>query len=205
MVWVRNCIQLLMTPNKPTKTFKNKKYYHDYVRQRNKKKTTPSGGCELSKGKWLKNLKLKAQYSSCLDFKWSCPVYYSVNLVCVRVIQQSTFEPEHDNNIYMYKQIDLCAKLRLRSAWSESLLSAWRMAGSVATHTGWRPRLIWVFAERTFYFVGFVMLQFISFTLVSECTYSLQNRKHWIGSKICLQNFSTSFPTKSISHLISVP
>ena len=50
--------------------------------------------------------------------------------------------------------------------WSESLLSAWRKLGSLATHwvhsehsdqTGWMPRLIWVFAGRTCHFVGFVM------------------------------------------------
>ena len=44
------------------------------------------------------------------------------------------------------------------SVWSESSLSAWRYLGSLATHsthsedsdqTGWRPRLIWVFAQRT--------------------------------------------------------
>ena len=42
--------------------------------------------------------------------------------------------------------------------WSESLLSAWRKLGSLATHwaqsedsdqTGWMPRLIWVFAGHT--------------------------------------------------------
>ena len=44
------------------------------------------------------------------------------------------------------------------SVWSESLLSAWRNLGSLATHwdnsedsdqTGRMPKLIWVFAERT--------------------------------------------------------
>ena len=48
--------------------------------------------------------------------------------------------------------------LGIRPVWSESLLSAWRKFGSLATHwahsedsdqTGWMPRLIWVFAERT--------------------------------------------------------
>ena len=58
----------------------------------------------------------------------------------------------------------LCAQRRLRSAWAsaqsdQSSLSAWRKLGSLATHwahseesdqTGRMPRLIWVFAERTF-------------------------------------------------------
>ena len=48
--------------------------------------------------------------------------------------------------------------LGIRPVWSESLLSAWRKIGSLATHwvhsedsdqTGWMPRLIWVFAGRT--------------------------------------------------------
>ena len=54
--------------------------------------------------------------------------------------------------------------------WSESLLSAWRKLGSLATHlsasedsdqTGRMPRLIWVFAGRTCHFVGFVMRRLI--------------------------------------------
>ena len=54
-----------------------------------------------------------------------------------------------------------------RPVWSESSLSAWRTLGSLATHwahsedfdqTRRMPRLISVFAERTCYFVGFVML-----------------------------------------------
>ena len=48
--------------------------------------------------------------------------------------------------------------LGIRPVWSESLLSAWRKLGSLATQwahregsdqTGWMPRLIWVFAGRT--------------------------------------------------------
>ena len=64
------------------------------------------------------------------------------------------------------------AKTQIRLAicpvWSESSLSAWRRFGSLTTHkvpskesdpTGWMPRLIWVFAGCTGYFVGFVVLQ----------------------------------------------
>ena len=59
--------------------------------------------------------------------------------------------------------------LGIRPAWSESLLSAWRNAGSLATYlaqseysdqSGRMPRLIWVFPGRAGHFVGFVMLRF---------------------------------------------
>ena len=52
----------------------------------------------------------------------------------------------------------VCAQRKLRSAWAESSLSAWRKPGSLATHwahsedsdqTRRMPRLIWVFAGRT--------------------------------------------------------
>ena len=52
--------------------------------------------------------------------------------------------------------------LGIRPVWSESLLSAWRNLGSLATHwvhskdsdqTGWMPRLIWVFTGCTGQFV----------------------------------------------------
>ena len=54
----------------------------------------------------------------------------------------------------------VCAQRRLGSAWAsaESLVSAWRNFGSLATHwvhsedsdqTGRMPKLIWVFARRT--------------------------------------------------------
>ena len=55
--------------------------------------------------------------------------------------------------------------LGIRPVWSESSLSAWRKLGSLAIHwaysensdqTGRIPRLIWVFAEHTCHFVGFV-------------------------------------------------
>ena len=57
--------------------------------------------------------------------------------------------------------------LGIRQVWSESLLSAWRYSGSLATdlahsedtdQTRWMPRLIWIFDGRTYHFVGFVML-----------------------------------------------
>ena len=54
----------------------------------------------------------------------------------------------------------------IHPVWSESLLLTWRKLGSLATHwmhsedsdqTGRMPRLIWVFAERTCHFAGFVV------------------------------------------------
>ena len=60
--------------------------------------------------------------------------------------------------------------LGIRPVWSETSLSTWRKLGSLATNwahrehsdqTGWIPRLIWVFAGCTYYFVGFVMRRLI--------------------------------------------
>ena len=84
----------------------------------------------------------------------------------------NSFEPHHDKTNKMAcvpsEHSDRpCTQISLgiRPVWSESLLSAWRKLGSLATHwvhskdsdqTGRMPRLIWVFAERS-HFVGFVM------------------------------------------------
>ena len=78
--------------------------------------------------------------------------------------------------------------LGIHPVWSESSLSAWGKLGSLATHwahsedsgqTGRMPRLIWVFAGRTCYFVGFVMRRHKCFCRV-HCirlgTYLLQFR-----------------------------
>ena len=55
--------------------------------------------------------------------------------------------------------------LGIHPVWSESSLSAWRKPWSLATHrvdcedsgqTRQMPKLIWVFAGRTFHYVGFV-------------------------------------------------
>ena len=68
-------------------------------------------------------------------------------------------------------QNGMCVQRRLRSVWAsaqsdQSSLSAWRKLGSLAIHlvhsedsdqTGRMLRLIWVFAGRTWHFVGFVM------------------------------------------------
>ena len=68
-------------------------------------------------------------------------------------------EPQHDktNNVVV-RPAKTQISLGIRPVWSESLLSAWRKLGSLATHwvhsedsdqTGRMPRLIWVFAGHT--------------------------------------------------------
>ena len=53
----------------------------------------------------------------------------------------------------------------IRPVWSEPSLSAWKSFATYWAHsedsgqTGRMPRLIWVFAGRTGYFVGFVVLR----------------------------------------------
>ena len=60
----------------------------------------------------------------------------------------------------------------IRPAWSESLLSAWRNLGSLASYwahsedtdsTAWMSMLIGVFFGRTHHFIGFAALQLIGF------------------------------------------
>ena len=81
--------------------------------------------------------------------------------------------------------------LGIRPVWSESLLSAWRKLGSLATHwahsedsdqTGWIPRLIWVFAGRTCHFVGFVTMRLI-YVFYYNCFYVQVLRRYifWKG------------------------
>ena len=69
------------------------------------------------------------------------------------------FEPPRDKtNKVSVRPAKTQISLGIRLVWSESLLSAWRKLGPLATHwahsedsdqTGWMPRLIWVFAGRT--------------------------------------------------------
>ena len=74
------------------------------------------------------------------------------NLTVITAIIWATLWENQQNDVRPAKtQISLCIRL----VWSESLLSAWRKLGSLATHwvhyedsdqTGWMPRLIWVVA-----------------------------------------------------------
>ena len=61
----------------------------------------------------------------------------------------------------------LIISLDICPVWWAPLVSTWRNLGSLAIHwahseesdhTGWMPRLVWVFAGRTHHFVGFVRL-----------------------------------------------
>ena len=72
-----------------------------------------------------------------------------------------TNEPPHDKTNKV-----ACAPSEDSDQPDQSSLSAWRKLGSLATHwanskdsdqTGRMPKLIWVFAERTCHFVGFVI------------------------------------------------
>ena len=76
--------------------------------------------------------------------------------------------------------------------WSESSLSAWRKLRSLATHsahsedsdqTGRMPRLIWVFAERTCHFVGFLMM-FLNYLLLlgAKCPSNTGFPLTWLNS-----------------------
>ena len=72
---------------------------------------------------------------------------------------KNSSEPRHDKiNKVTVRPAKTQISLGIRPVWSESLLSAWRKLGSLATHwahsedsdqTGQMPRLIWVFAGHT--------------------------------------------------------
>ena len=89
--------------------------------------------------------------------------------VCA-AFQVLTFEPPRDktNNITV-RRAKTQISLGIRPVWSESLLSALRKLGALASRwahskdsdqTGRMPRLIWVFAGRR-HFVSFVMRRLI--------------------------------------------
>ena len=98
-------------------------------------------------------------------------VTYKRNHIHTPVRVTSKFEPPHDKSTkWSWRPANTQINLGNRPVWSESSLSAWRSTGSLASHwahsedsvqTWWIPRLIRVFAERTYHFVGFVMRQLI--------------------------------------------
>ena len=80
--------------------------------------------------------------------------------------------PREKNNSVTVRPAKTQISLGIRPVWSESLLSAWKKLGSLATHwahsedsgqTVRMPRLIRVFAGRTCHFVGFVMRRLYHF------------------------------------------
>ena len=85
-------------------------------------------------------------------------------------IGKSKYELQHDktNNVAV-RPAKTQISLGIRPVWSESLLSAWRKLGSLATHwahsedsdqNGWMPRLICLCWANS-HFVGFVMRRHI--------------------------------------------
>ena len=92
-------------------------------------------------------------------------------------------------------------QISLGPVWSKFSLSAWRNLGSLVTYwahsedsdlTRRIPRLIWVFAGRTHYFVGFVISRLISrrpwswpFCLLPSWLYKV---------KLCYQSSRHSWP-----------
>ena len=88
--------------------------------------------------------------------------------------------------------------LGIRPVWSESSLSTWRNLGSLVTHwahskdsdqTGRMHRLIWVFAGRTYHFVGFVMRR-LTFKMGVVCTCFIMCISRLIAH-LCLGWFQT--------------
>ena len=82
------------------------------------------------------------------------------------------YEPPHDKtNKMSVRPAKTKMSLGIRPVWPESSLCAQWVAkdpsflhadSEDSDQTGWMPRLIWVFAGRTFHFVGFVMRRLIS-------------------------------------------
>ena len=97
-----------------------------------------------------------------ISSRW-CQTFYACSFWPIR---KNANEPPHDKiNKMNVRPTKSQISLGIRPVWSESSLSALRKLGSLATHwahsedtdqTGRMSRLIWVFAGRTWHFVGFV-------------------------------------------------
>ena len=97
--------------------------------------------------------------------------------------------------------------LGIRPVWSESLLSAWRKLGSLATHRAHSedsdqtvriPRLISVFAGHKGHFVGFVMRRLIRMSGLQSCGLSTGQEM-----RICHRLRSARQPTYTLVPKIS--
>ena len=96
--------------------------------------------------------------------QWRCTVHFSSDSTGSATIELTSspirYEPpRHKTNKMTVRPAKTQISLGIRPVCSESSLSAWRKLGSLATHgvhsecsdqTGRMPRLIWVFAGRTF-------------------------------------------------------
>ena len=92
--------------------------------------------------------------------KYSCEHNVTLLVAFYTYVIKFTYEPPLGKTNKMdVRPAKTQISLGIRPVWSESSLSAWRKLGSLATHwehskdsdqTGRMPRLVWVFAERTF-------------------------------------------------------
>ena len=113
-------------------------------------------------------------------------------------------DPPHDKtNKMAVCPVKTQISLGIRPVWSESLLSAWRKLGSLATHwahsedseqTGRMPRLIWVFAGCT---LVLLVLSCRGSFLRSYCWSPPMNRKVSRTRQIYGLTFRPNFPPPS--------
>ena len=122
-----------------------------------------------------------------LIFHWS--------KILVQPTWQWAREPPHDKtNNMTVRPAKTQIGLGIRPVWSESLLSAWRNLGSLATHwahsedfdqTGRTPRLIWVFAGRTV--ISLVLSRGGSFVSGLACKTTCAPNKQPTQISLCIQ------------------
>ena len=86
---------------------------------------------------------------------------HTVKTKLSRCICTVWFKPPHDKT----NKNGMCAQWRLRSAWSESLLSAWRKLGSLATHWAHSAQADLSFHRAHSHFGGFVEVAHLSLQL----------------------------------------
>ena len=101
-----------------------------------------------------------------------------------------SYEPPHDKTKKVYvRPAKTQISLGTCPVWSESSLSAWRNLGSLTTHwaqskdsghTGWMPRLIWVFAGRTLILLVLSCRGSFCFLFYRQKSYWLcLNKQYW--------------------------
>ena len=114
--------------------------------------------CDSPIGKYFISLIL---ISSVLKTKFLWIIYvnfcWTVYNFCLSVYNINELRHDKTNKVTV-RPVMTQISLGIRPVWSESLLSAWKNIGSLATHwahsedsdqTGQMPRLIWVFIGRT--------------------------------------------------------
>ena len=118
----------------------------------------------------------------------------------------------------------MCAQRRLRSAWasaqSDQSLRCLGAPRDDSDQTGWMPRLIWVFAGRTYHFIGFVTMRLNSLSqssgLYLSGTGQTKHSCNWARSRenvfyaICEQQRCTSaligtFVVRCLNSTIRIP